>query len=86
MSNQNKLFQEAVESLASSMQYMIGEANRQNTQIFEGIIVSISDDTAVIQFNGKTYTLKQYGSFTHFVKETVKVFIPQGNMNLAFFI
>jgi hypothetical protein len=58
----------------------------EHTKIYNGIILSLSGKSANIKINGKNYTINQYGNFVHTVNDVVKIFVPQGNMNLAFFI
>lgn len=82
----NEQCKEAADSLVSSIGYMIGEANKLNTQIYNGVITAVSGGSYTILINGKTFTIPLYGSFSHSVNDVVKVFVPQGNMNLAFFI
>lgn len=79
-------YQEAIKSLLHGIDYMIQNAMTKSTQIYNGLIVSKTGNKAEIRVNGKTFTLPQYGNFSHVVNETVKVFVPQGNMNLAFYI
>lgn len=82
----NSLYTEAVGSLTKGMNYMIEQALKGITQIYNGFIVSTNGNKYNIRLNGETYALSQYGDFSHSVGETVKVIVPQGNMNMAFFI
>lgn len=84
--NQNKVFEEAVNQMARSIEYMLDQKETNTTKIYSGLILSITNDTASIKINGKDFIIKQYGNFTHNVNDIVKIFVPQGNMNLAFFI
>lgn len=85
--NKSKEFKEAVEQIIRSINYILEEKNLTNTQIFNGILIQINDNVGTIKINGKEYdNIPQYGNFQHEVRNTVKVFVPQGNMNLAFFI
>ena len=79
-------YHDAIKSLLHGIDYMIQNAMTKSTQIYNGLIVSKTGDKAEVKVNGKTFTLPQYGNFAHVVNETVKVFVPQGNMNLAFYI
>ncbi len=81
----NKLYQDAVKAIGTSVQYMI-EQSVQSTQIYNGVITSMFSGAYSITLNGKSYNIPHYGSFTHSVGDVVKVFVPQGNMNMAFFI
>lgn len=86
MNNNNQIYNEAVKALANSMQYMISQALKDNTQIYNGVIASVSSGNYTITVNGQNYIIKQYGNIEHAVGDFVKVFIPQGNMNIAFFM
>lgn len=79
-------YREAVNGLITGFDYMLQENNKQNTQIFNGIITAINNGSYTIKINGNEYVIPLYGNFNHDINEVVKVFIPQGNMNLAFFI
>lgn len=76
---------EASEQLLRGFQYLMEQMGL--TQIYNGTIVATGTNRATIQLNGQTHIIPQYGSMTtQAVGKAVKVFIPQGNMNLAFFI
>lgn len=83
---ENEVFKEAVNQIARSVEYMLDQKELGSTKIYNGIITSLTNGVATIQINGKVFTINQYGTFTHAVNDMVKVFVPQGNMNLAFFI
>ena len=82
----NEAYEEAGKALISGISYMMDEAQKINSQIYNGIIVSKSGNSYTIKINGNDYNIPLYGEFTHNVNDVVKVFVPQGNMNLAFFI
>lgn len=84
--NQNDIFKEAVNQIARSVEYMLDQKEMNGTKIYSGLIVSLNDNIASIKINGKNFTIEQYGNFVHSVNDVVKVFVPQGNMNLAFFM
>ena len=79
-------YKQAIQELMRSVKYMIDSRMEHTTKIYNGLILSISGNVATIKINGKTYDIPQYGSFSHGANDVVNVFIPQGNMNLAFFI
>lgn len=82
----NEIFKEAVNQIARSIDYMLDQKDLGNTKIYNGLITALSNNNASIKINGKIFSINQYGTFTHNVNDMVKVFVPQGNMNLAFFI
>lgn len=67
---------------------MINEAiNSKTTKIYSGIVQSSNTNgTWNILYNGKVHAVKPYGSIVPKVDTVVKVFIPNGNENLAFFM
>lgn len=80
--NTNNLYKETVDEIARSVAYMLQQQSLGNTQIYNGILINFNS----VKVNDKVYSLSQYGGLTHQINDVVKVFIPQGNMNLAFFI
>lgn len=82
MGNEHNLYKEAGDSLLKSFQYMMDENAKGSTLIYNGLLTGAS----TVQLNGQEYNIVQYGSFSHSVGDVVKVFVPQGNMNSAFFI
>lgn len=79
--------QSAANELLRAIQYMIDEATKKQTQIYNGLIVGANGDDWSVQVNGKVYTMSQYGEIsTPSVGKIVKVVLPNGNASLAFFI
>lgn len=80
----NEEYQNAVREILRGVQYMIEEATmKSQTQIYNGIYIGNGE----VQLNGKVYTLPQYGNIsTPTNGAVVKVFVPNGNMSMAFFI
>lgn len=76
-------YQNAVKEILRGVQYMIEEAAiKSQTQIYNGIYLGNGE----VQLNGKVYTLPQYGGTSSpAVGSIVKVFVPNGNMSMAFF-
>lgn len=79
-------YKQAIQELMRSIKYMIDNRMEHTTKIYNGLILSITDNMAQIKINGRNYDIIHYGSFAHSVGDIVNVFIPQGNMNLAFYI
>ena len=79
-------FQEAITELTRSFQYMLDEALKGTTQVYSGIVIDGSHPYWQVQLNGKTYTIKAYGSSNININDSVKVIVPQGNMNVAFIL
>lgn len=86
MNNNGNEYKDAINSLLSGMQYMIEQAVKNCTQIYNGTIISIYGNNYTVKVNGNDYVLRPYGEGSYEKNNIVKVFVPQGNMNLAFFI
>ena len=78
----NNFYKEAATQIARGMEYMLEQKGLSATQIYNGTLLSSGE----VRVNGKDYSIPQYGEFTHDVNTTVKVFVPQGNMSMAFYI
>ena len=57
------------------------------TKIYDGIIVSNNNDGRWnIRYNGEVHPVRSYGNASPAVDQMVKVFVPQGNQSLAWFL
>lgn len=57
-----------------------------STMIYSGIVIADnSDGTWNVQYNGEVHAMKPYKT-SPTVGEMVKIFIPNGNQNLSFFM
>lgn len=86
MKKENEEYKRVIEEIAKSVLYIVEQSNASQTKIYSGIILGESSGVYSVSLNGKTYTIPHYGDFSHSVNDVVKVFVPQNNMNLAFFI
>ena len=84
----NDLIQDlAIEEIIRSVKYMIKDFSKNITQIYDGIVISAAQNNKWnIQYNGETHAVKLYGTNTPSIGDRVKVFIPQGNQSVAFFM
>lgn len=81
------LYNSCINKILQSVNYMIENALKKTTKCYNGIIVANNNNnTWAVQYNGETHNIAQYGNNTINVGDVVKVFIPQGNQSLAFFI
>lgn len=79
--------QGAISVILKSVDYLIEKRMSKTTKIYDGVIVSNNNDGKWnIQYNGKVHAVKPYGSIVPAVGTVVKVFVPQNNQALAFFI
>ena len=80
-------YQSTVNEIIKSIKFMIKTWLQENsTKIYNGLIVSSNNDgTWNIQYNGEIHSMPSYGNIQPAVNMMVKVVIPQGNQNLAFF-
>lgn len=83
MDNNNK----AIEQLIKGINKMIHDyCKKYNTMIYDGIVISNQNNGKWnIQYNGEVHAVKPY-KITPTVGEMVKIIVPNGNQNLAFFI
>ena len=74
------------DELIDSILYLIDKSDK-STKIYNGLITQAnSDGTYEVQVNGKVFVLSKYSSNTVAVNSLVKVFVPQNNMSMAFFM
>lgn len=72
--------------ILDAIEIIVDKKIRENTaQIYPGICKSISGNTCVMSVNGKNNTVQFYGS-TPTVGTIYRVFVPNGNMSMAFII
>ena len=84
---ENQEYNSAWNEVLRAIDYMIEQRlNGAGTANYNGVVQSVNTDgTYNIQFNGEVKALKSYGSAPS-VNDMVKVFVPQNNYNLAYFI
>ena len=76
-----------INEMLKSIHYMIEKAVQNTTKIYEGIVVSQSEGGRWnVKYNGETHSINSYGNMTIQTGKVVKIIVPQGNQNLAFFI
>ena len=72
--------------ILDAIEIIVDKKIRENTaQIYPGVCKSISGDTCVMSINGKNNTVQFYGS-TPVAGAIYRVFVPNGNMSMAFII
>ena len=72
--------------ILDAIEIIVDKKVRENTaQIYLGICKSVSGNTCVMLINGKDNTVQFYGS-TPTVGSIYRVFVPNGNMSMAFVI
>ena len=86
--SQNQEANSALEEMIKSIIFLVQDNIKQNTtKIYNGIILSNNNDGRWnIQYNGEIHPVKPYGSIQPSINSIVKVIVPQGNQNLAFFM
>lgn len=79
--------QNLINTLIKGIQYIVDQTLKNNmTKSYDGLVLSENTDgTWNIQFNGKTHAIKPY-KITPTPNTMVKVIVPQGNLNIAYFI
>ena len=72
--------------ILDAIEIIVDKKIRENTaQIYFGVCKSVSGDSCVMSINGKNNTIHFYGS-APIVGLTYRVFVPNGNMSMAFAI
>lgn len=72
--------------LLDAIEIIVRQVVEENTaKIYTGICKSVYTGSCKIMINGKDNTVKSYGG-TPVVGETYRVFVPSGNMSMAFII
>lgn len=81
MVNLNKIFIDAIEVLIDA------KVRKNTTQIYTGLVV-LEDGEKKVKVKDKTYKLPVYGGNIGdlVTNQTVKVFIPQGQMSQGFIL
>ena len=72
--------------ILDAIEIIVNQKIRENTaQIYPGVCKSVSGNTCVMSINGRNNIVQFYGS-TPIVGSTYRVFVPNGNMSMAFII
>ena len=72
--------------LLDAIEIIVDKKIRENTaQIYLGVCKSVSGNSCVMSINGKDNTIQFYGSIPT-VGAIYRVFVPDGNMSMAFII
>lgn len=82
----DKMNQEAVQAMLEGFNLLLKEAINNTTKIYDGFVINQDGANWNVRYNGQVHSIKQYGDNQVKVGKIVKVFIPQGNANLTFFI
>lgn len=70
--------------LLDAIQVLVDKAIKNTTKIYGGLITAVNDKTCTVTVNGKSYSnLRWYGSVPQ-VNYKCQVFVPEGNMSMAF--
>lgn len=85
MQNDN---QAAIKEMLKSFAYLLDEAMKKTTKIYDGVVVSTTTipNKWNIKYNNEVHAVKLYGGGDPSINSIVKVFIPQGNQSLAWFM
>ena len=72
--------------ILDAIEIIVDKKIKDNTaQIYKGVCKSVSGNTCTLTVNGKDNTVQFYGS-TPTVGSIYRVFVPSGNMSMAFII
>ena len=77
---------DVVNEILDAIEIIVDKKVRDTSaQIYPGVCKSVSGNTCVMSINGKNNTVQFYGS-TPTVGTIYRVFVPNGNMSMAFII
>lgn len=82
----DEMNQEAVQAMLEGFNLLLKESINNTTKIYDGFVIGQNGTNWNVRYNGQVHSIKQYGDNQVKVGKIVKVFIPQGNANLTFFI
>ena len=72
--------------ILDAIEIIVDKKIKDNTaQIYQGICKSVSGNACTLTVNGKDNTVQFYGS-TPTIGSIYRVFVPSGNMSMAFII
>ena len=79
--------QAVIKEMLKSFGFLMKIFSNQTTKIYDGLIIGEnSNGSWNVRYNGEVHALTAYGTIAPTVGKMVKVFIPQGNQNLAYFM
>lgn len=82
----SRQFQRVIVEFARAIKYIVDMSIKKTTQNYLGQVLEQNIDGSYnIKLNGKVHAIKMYGNGKPNIGDMVQVFIPQGNMNLAWF-
>ena len=82
-----KDWQGAISQIVKGISQMIDNKISKTTKIYSGQVLSKNADGSYnVKYNGQTHAIMPYKMTDSETGIIVKVFVPQGNQNLAFFI
>ena len=77
---------DAVNEILDAIEIIVDKKVRDiSAQIYPGVCKSVSGNSCVMSINGRNNTVQFYGS-TPIVGSIYRVFVPNGNMSMAFII
>ena len=71
--------------LMESIDILITQRFKSTTQVYFGIVKSVSNNIGTIEIKGNLYDLRYYGN-TPLLNRKYPVIVPQGNFSQAFII
>ena len=80
-------YQQAINQMIQGVRLLLSsDLEKKTTKIYSGLVLSVnSNNTWNVQYNGEIHSIPSYGSIQPAANMMVKVVVPQGNQNLAFF-
>ena len=80
-------YDRVIHEIIKGISFMTNNAIKyRTTKIYDGVIVSSAENGKYnVKYNGLTHAIKSYGQILPRNGQLVKVIVPQGNQNLAWF-
>lgn len=76
---------DAQKELLDAIEIVVNRKMESTAQIYTGVVTEIRGTTCIMQLNGNNRPIKVYGAMP-IVGKMLPVFVPYGNMSLAFTI
>ena len=81
-------YKDALSQIIRGVKYIIQTSLNSVTKNYNGVLIkpSIKEGYYIVEFNGEKHDIPQYGTGSVETGKIVKVFVPENNMSLAYFI
>lgn len=74
------------DEILGAIEVMINKAMEEVTKIQNGTVIAVNGKLCAMTINGRQFNSIQYYGNVPIINKQYRVFIPSGNMNIAFII